>query len=159
MYSYPFNKAYNLEQLNLEIEAAHIPMISMDLLSPTSFVVNTANQLTNAQQLALNQVVASHIAATNLVDTVASKIMAARAFGIKIITQYGAQNILAGYPVSVIQDIMLRTAKVQGALNTGSLYVAITEINAIVPDDSIITAVKLQAVRNQIEDYLGIPRT
>lgn len=159
MYSYSFDKTYNLDKLTKEIDAAHIPMISMDLISSSNFIVNTAVQLSNAQQLALNQVVASHVSASNIVDVVAGKIMEARTFGIKIIMNYGAQNILAGYPVSIIQEIMIRTAKVQGALNTGSLYVAINEINAIVPDDSIITVAKLAAVRNQIEDYLGIPRT
>lgn len=159
MYSYQFTKSYNLEKLNLEIEAAHIPMISMDLISSSVFVVNCAAQLTNDQLAALNRVVAAHIASTSMVDFVASRIIAARAFGIKLIAQYGAQNVLAGYSIEIIQDVMIRTAKVQAALNSGSLYVAITEINSIVPDDTVITAVKLQTVRNQIEDYLGIPRT
>lgn len=159
MFSYPFYKAYNLEKLNLEIAAANIPMISMDLMSDTHFVVNTAQQLTNSQQAALNQVVAAHIVVTDLVTQVANKILAARSFGTRLIAQYGAQNVLSGYPIEVIQEIMIKTAKVQAALNTGSLYVAIQELNAIEVDGVIVTEAKIKVFRNLIEDYLQIPRT
>lgn len=159
MFSYTFNKPYTLEKLNNEIAAADIPMISMDLVSDTMFVINTSVQLTNSQQLALNQVVASHVKTTDLVNIVADKILAARAFGTRVIARYGASNVLAGYSIEVIQDIMIKTTKVQAALNTGSLYVAIQEINNIQPDGVYITDAKLKAVRNEIEDYLQIPRT
>lgn len=159
MYSYPYSKQYNLDKLVNEIAAAGIPMISMDLPSSSEFIVNTANALTNTQITALNAVVASHTLTTNVQDIVASKISAARDFGLKLITQYGAQNVLSGYSVEQIQDIMSRTARAQVALNTGSLYVAIAELNAIETDDTIITAAKIKVFRNQIEDYLGIPRT
>ena len=159
MYSYSFNKAYDLDRLTAEISAAGIPMISMDLISDTNFIVNSASQLTNTQQLALIAVVASHIKSTNLVNIVASRITAARSFGLNIMARYGAQNVIAGYDIATIQDIMIATSKVQAALNTGSLYVAIQEINSIEPDGIIITVEKLKAVRNEIEDYLQIPRT
>lgn len=159
MISYSFNKAYSLEKLNLEIAAAGIPMISMDLISDTHFVVNCANQLTNAQQAALNQVVASHVVLTDMVTIVQNKILAARSFGTRLIAQYGATNVLSGYSVDQIQDIMIRTQKVQSALNTGSLYVAISELNLIETDETIITIAKIKNFRNQIEDYLQIPRT
>lgn len=159
MYHYPYNKAYNLDKLNQEIAAAGIPMISMDLLSSTSFVVNTPVQLTNTQQATLNAVVAAHVATTDVVAAVAARILAARNFGVHVIARYGAQNVLAGYSIDTIQEIMIKTAKVQAALNTGSLYVAIQEINNIEPDGVIITTEKLKAVRNEIEDYLQIPRT
>jgi hypothetical protein len=159
MFSYPFTKQYTLEKLNLELEAAGVPMISMDLISDTQFIVNTANQLTNEQQLTLNAVVSSHIPTSTIQDVVADKIAAARSFGLKLIAQYGAQNVLSGYSIVQIQDIMNRTAKVQAALNTGSLYVAIAELNAVETDDTIITTDKIKSFRNLIQDYLGIPRT
>lgn len=159
MFKYPFTKAYNLEKLNQEIMAAGIPMISMDLPSSTQFIVNTNNQLTNLQQLTLNSVVEAHNSSIDLLTIVTNKIYNARLFGIRLMCKYGAQNVLSGYNVDTIQHIMTRTAKVQAALNTGSLYVAITEINLVEPDDTIITVAKLKAVRNEIEDYLQIPRT
>lgn len=159
MFSYTFHKAYTLNKLTEEIAAAGIPMMSLDLTSSTEFTVNVAQQLTNAQQAALNQVVGAHAAISTLQESVAAKIMAARDFGVRLIAQYGAQNVLSGYTVEQIQEIMIRTAKVQSALNTGSLYVAISELNSIELDDSIITAPKIKVFRNQIEDYLQIPRT
>lgn len=159
MFNYSFTKAYTANKLIEEIGNAGIPMMSMDLISNTQFIVNVANQLTNAQLLTLNQVIASHVVTSSMVQLVADKIIAARAFGIGVIARYGAQNVLAGYDIATIQAIMIKTAKVQAALNTGSLYVAISEINAIEPDGVIITVEKLTHVRNEIEDYLQIPRT
>lgn len=159
MFHYPFTKAFTLDKLNLEIAQSGIPMISMDIISENQFVINTAVQLTNSQQATLNQVVASHVPVSTMLDIVANRILAARAFGTKLIARYGASNVIAGYSIEQIQDIMTRTARVQSALNTGSLYVAIQEINAIEPDGVLITVEKLKSVRNEIEDYLQIPRT
>jgi len=142
-----------------EIAGAGIPMISMDLPSNEEFIVNTANQLTTPQVLALNAVVAAHIATSTLQDQIANRILAARDFGVRLIAQYGAQNIMAGYSVQEIQAIMERTGRLQAALNTGSLYVAINELNAVETDDVYITPAKIKYFRNLIEDYLQIPRT
>ena len=159
MFSYPYTKSYTLDKLVSEIAGAGIPMISMDLPSSEEFVVNTANQLTSTQASALNAVVAAHIASSSLQDIIANRILAARSFGVRLIAQYGAQNIIAGYSVAEIQAIMIRTNAVQAALNTGSLYVAITELNAVETDDKYITPDKIKYFRNIIEDYLGVPRT
>lgn len=159
MFHYPYTKSYSLDKLTEEISGAGIPMISMDLLSPTQFVINTAVQLSNSQVGTLNAVVAAHIATSSLQDQIANRILAARNFGIRLIALYGAQNILSGYNLEQIQFIMEKTAKVQAALNTGSLYVAISELNLIEPDGVLITTEKIKSFRNLIEDYLQIPRT
>lgn len=159
MFHYKFSKKYNLDKLNNEIAAANIPMISMDLISDSEFIVNTAVELTSQQLQTLNAIIAAHVTTTNIKDVVAARIMAARDFGMKLIAQYGAQNVLSGYDIQQIQYIMEKTAKVQAALNTGSLYVAINELNAIEPDGNLITAEKIASFRNLIEDYLQIPRT
>lgn len=101
----------------------------------------------------------SLIPAFDPVAYVATKISAARIFGIEIVTYYGASNVLKGLSVEQVQEVMATTSKIVAALNTGSLYVAIAEINAVVPDGVIIKESELTKVRNQIEDYLQIPRT
>lgn len=101
---------------------------------------------------------AAAIAAAQLAY-VKAKISAARVFGIGLVTTYGASNVLAGLNLAQVQYVMEKTSKIVAALNTGSLYVAIAEINAIEPDGTIIKQASLTQVRNQIEDYLGIPRT
>lgn len=159
MFKYRYSKIYDLNKLIQEISDVGIPMMSMDLINSHEFIVNTAEELNGSQVSALNSVVSSHVSTTNMEDIVAGKISAARAFGNKLIAQYGAQNVLAGYDIATIQMIMEKTAKVLVALNTGSLYVAITELNAIETDESIVTAAKVKAFRNLIEDYLQTPRT
>ena len=90
---------------------------------------------------------------------VKSRISAARTYGIGIVTTYGAVNVLAGLNTEQVQRVMSITSKVVAALNTGSLYVALAELAMITPDETIIKTSQITQVRNQIQDYLGIPRT
>lgn len=90
---------------------------------------------------------------------VKSRIAAARIFGIGLVTEYGATNVLAGKTTEQVQQIMQITGKVVVALNTGSLYVSLAELAAIVPDDTLITAAQVTFFRNKIQDYVGVPRT
>ncbi len=159
MYKYPYTKAYTLDKLTKEIADANIPMISMDLISDSQFVVNCANQLSNGQQATLNQVVASHVPTTDLVELIANKILICRTFGIKMMARYGANNVLSQYDDDTIDSIIERTAPVMNAINSGSLKAVIRAINKIQPDDTIITAAKLKQFRNEVEDFLQIPRT
>lgn len=87
------------------------------------------------------------------------RILAAMEFGRGIIAEYGAANTLSGFSVDQIRYIMTATEKVQAALNTGSLYVAMDELDKVPVDEIMITADKKTAVRHKIQDYLGVPRT
>ena len=159
MASYNFSKTYNINKLMDEIVAAEIPIIGADLISSTSFTINTSSPLSVEQAQALTNIVNAHVAAATMQEIVTDKILDAMRFGRSIIASYGASNVLSGYSITQIQYIMQATSSVQVALNTGSLYVAIAELNRIIPDGIIITAPKITTVRNQIEDYLKIPRT
>jgi len=88
-----------------------------------------------------------------------NKILDAMSFGQGVIAEYGAQNILAGLTLTQIQTVMERTAKVQVALNTGSLYVVLTELALVEIDGTIVTESRVTEFRNKIQDYLEIPRT
>lgn len=158
MFHYNFNKTYHLEKLTSEIALAQIPMISMDLLSVSEFRVNTATQLTNSQQMTLTQVVAAHIPTATIIDEIANKIIICRNFGIKMMARFGATNVLAGYDDDTIDHIIEKTKDVMIAVGSGSLKAAIRAINRIEPD-SVITEAKLKQFRNELEDFLLIPRT
>lgn len=158
MFHYSFKKTYNLEKLNTELAMAQIPMVSMDLISVDEFVINTPVQLTNSQQMTLQQVVAAHIALSTIEDEIANKILICRNFGIKMMARFGAGNVLAGYSEEVIDQIIEKTQKVMVAISSGSLKAAIRRINEIQPDQ-YLTEAKLKNFRNEIEDFLLVPRT
>ena len=158
MYSYSFEKAYNLQKLNDEIMASNLPIATIDWVDATHFVVNSQNQLTNLQQLTLNSVVEAHNSAMDVKTLIASKIAAARQWGVQLMDRQAAENVMAGYDIETIEHIMDTADKVMIALRTGSLYVAIARLNRITPDE-VLTVAKLKAMRNEIEDYLKIPRT
>lgn len=90
---------------------------------------------------------------------VQGRIQSAKDFGSTLMVEYATSNVLAGFNVSQIQDIMNRTQKVADALNSGSLYVAIEELNALTTDATLITPAKVTTYRNKIQRYLGLPLT
>lgn len=158
MFHYRFQKPYNLEKLNTELAMAQIPMVSMDLISEVEFQINTNIQLSNSQQITLQQVVAAHISVSTIEDEIANKILICRNFGIRMMARFGAGNVLAGYNDEIIDHIIDKTEKVMIAVGSGSLKAAIRAINRIEPDEYITTE-KLKKFRNEIEDFLLMPRT
>lgn len=92
-------------------------------------------------------------------EAVSKKILNAMDFGKSVMVAYAVQNVLSQFSLEQIKDIITRTAKVQQALNTGSLYVALDELALIQTDETVITEAKITEVRNKIQDYLNIPRT
>lgn len=92
-------------------------------------------------------------------DIIKNKILASMEFGKNLMAEYGASNVLAGFSLEQIKYIIEQTKKVQDALASGSLYVAIDELNALITDETLITVEKVTECRNKIERYLGIPET
>lgn len=92
-------------------------------------------------------------------EVIKRKILAAMEFGRNLMAEYGSQNVLAGFTLEQIQDIMARTSKVQAALSTGSLYVALVELDAVETDEVVVTTARITECRNKIQAYLGIPLT
>ena len=158
MFSYPFEKTYNISKLNDEIMASNLPISTIDWIDSTHFVVNSINQLNNLQQLTLNSIIEAHNSATDVKTLLATKIGAARRWAVELMDRYAAENVMLSYDVETIEYIMEKSEGVIAALRTGSLYVAIKRINDIDPDD-IMSEARLKAIRNEIEDYLKIPRT
>jgi hypothetical protein len=95
--------------------------------------------------------------APSLQNKVTNRILQAMEFGKQIMAEYAAENVLAGLTIPQIQDILLRTAKIQSDLMTGSLYTALVEIDLVQTDDMVVTPTKVKEFRNKIQVYLGLP--
>lgn len=84
-------------------------------------------------------------------------------FGQELIIMFAAENIRMGITqAGMTTTVRAVTANVVSALNTGSLYDAITAAKAIPVesrDATFVTAPRLLAFVNKIEDYLGIARS
>lgn len=85
----------------------------------------------------------------------------AMAFGQKLMTEFAAENVMLG----ITQDgktgeVLDKMAPVMAALQSGSLYEAISRAQAIDPadyDDKYVTHARLWAFINKLEAYLGLP--
>lgn len=84
----------------------------------------------------------------------------AMAFGQKLMTEFAAENVMLG----ITQDnktgeVLDKMAPVMAALQSGSLYEAITRAKAIDPADydaKYVTHDRLYAFINKLEAYLGL---
>lgn len=114
--------------------------------------------LTADEKTALDVVIAAHVpfdpkaAARNAVAE-------AMTFGRSVIIDCGAFNAVRNLTSIQIKDITTKTQCVITALLTGSLYVALDELELVSTDATILTADWVTQIRNSIQDYLEIPRT
>jgi hypothetical protein len=84
-------------------------------------------------------------------------------FGQEMVITFAAENIGLGITqAGMTTTVRAATANVVSALQTGSLYDAITAARAI-PEESydatFVTEARILLFINKIEDYLGIPRS
>jgi len=103
----------------------------------------------------------------NPISSIVDKsISRAQLFGDTLIQQFAVENVLLGITQAgktrAVSDYLV---KLLTYLETGSLYAAIEQIDALINDglDSnlspFVTADRMTSYKNQIQDYLGIPRT
>lgn len=154
--NYPYTKTINPDKLTVEILAAALPLVSISALG-TSVNILMSRSLEWNEEAALADLVTNHTT-TDMATYIKGVILRAASFGQGVMAEYGASNVLAGLTLAQIQSIMAKTSKVQAALQSGSLYVALAEI-ALIERDEVMTEERITVFRNKIQDYLGIPRT
>lgn len=161
MIRYSYIKVVNTDKLEAEIKLTNLPYCYLETVGADRVYIWMSEELSNGQELILTNLINDHSIEIVIqpAELVKQKILAAMSFGRGLIAEYGASNVLSGYSIEQIRDIMNRTYKVQNALNTGSLYVALTELDNIETDDSVITEEKILHFKHKIQDYLNIPRS
>ena len=97
----------------------------------------------------------------NAIDTIKIVVAKATAFGQGLMAEFAAENVLMGITAEGMTGTVRKNmSQVISALQTGSLYDAITETKAIPAnqkDSKYITDARLLQFVNKIEVYLGIP--
>jgi hypothetical protein len=157
MTQYDYTKTVNFTKIVNEFKTSALPFDHCDCFGDSLSVFMTRD-LADGEKTTCDNIVSNHTT-TDMAMYIQGKILAAMDFGKNMMSAYGAQNVMAGLTVSQVQTIMEMSAKVQTALLSGSLYVALIEINNITPDGTLITQTTLDNFRHNIQDYLGIART
>lgn len=103
----------------------------------------------------------SELAAIENVKVVEVAIRNAIAFGQKMMTKFAAQNVMLGITQDGQTGVVLdKMAPVMAALQSGSLYEAISRAQAIDSqeyDSKYVTHARIMSFVNEIEAYLGLP--
>jgi hypothetical protein len=106
--------------------------------------------------------------AENTVEIYTTLVQNAITFGNALIVQFATQNVMAGITqAGQTQAVLAYAGLLYTYLSTGSLYVAIAEIETMIADTSstktalapFITNNVLYSYLNQIQGYLGLPIT
>lgn len=150
MITYTYEKSVNPSRLATEVPQTNFSHIETN--GTTVYI----HYIDSTDESALSAAVTAHVATTSA-DVVAAAILRATEFGNDLIVEYATSNVLSGYTVEQVKDIIEKTAKVQVALKSGSLYVALDELDLVVTDETVITADKILVFKNRIETYLGLP--
>jgi hypothetical protein len=117
------------------------------------------------KQVQVNQVLKNSIQAQRVAEQQAAipkqVAVAAMGFGKKVLEDFIAENISMGITQDDMSEAVLDAmSRVEPALRTGTLYVAIKrlkEIPAESKDDKYITDARLLEAVNKLEEYLGVP--
>lgn len=160
MAQYTYNKLINPARLTSEIVAAGLTTISHIDTSGSIVLVYFNTDLTTNQKTTLDGVVAAH-AITIPYEVIAGIIENAIGFGITLQKDFVTQNVMLGITQRSLTNHVRKTLReVKDAIETGSLYDAITEVKLLNPadfDDVILTPARLLVFRNAIETYLNVP--
>jgi hypothetical protein len=147
---YTFTKVVNPSKLAKEVAQSNFSHIS------TEGTVVHIHYVSETDAAALTAIVNAHIP-VSASDTVKAAIANAVVFGQGLILEYATSNVISAFTLEQIKDIMTRTAAVQQALNTGSLYVAMDALDNLETDETLITPTQALEFKNKIETYLGLP--
>lgn len=124
------------------------------------------NAKKKANQVAMDTHIAQQEAIVAQQQALAAMLQNAKRFGSAMVTQTALDNIMLGITqAGKTRAVADYCQKLMNYLGTGSLYAAIEEIDAMIVDVNrpslgltpFITTEKLQAAKNKIKAYLGIP--
>lgn len=160
MTQYTYAKQVNSARLLDEIKAAGLATVNHIDTSGATLLIYFNSALTSGQKASLDTIVANHILETTreIIDGIIND---ALVFGNTIKKDFVAENVMLGITQRGLTGHVRKTMReVKDAIESGSLYDAITEIKMLNPsdfDNAILTPARILVFRNKIETYLHVP--
>jgi hypothetical protein len=159
IYSLTFKSVPSISTYLGQLRAVNATVSSVTV-GEDSIQVESTVELYGEAIAALDSVVP---ASSPIIDHVKRSIREAMEFGSGMIVEFAAENVLLGITVeSKTGEVLDKLSGVMLAVTSGSLYDAIAKIRAIPSesyDSKYITAARMLAFINKVEDYLGVPRS
>lgn len=156
---------FRLDRLQDEIIAAIGEKIShLNWTAPTGLEIHSSVTLSAGELTTIETVINAHSASTSS-ETVNGLILDARTFGNSLLQDFVVENVLLGITQSgKTQSLATYCHKLQHYIETGSLYAAYAEIDAMIDDISLtklslspfITNARLAIYKTRLGDYLGL---
>lgn len=158
MAEYNYTKTVNTLKLHNEIKASSFSAKYSHLnVYGTNVTVVTSSSLSYEEQDELATIIDDHTTSYPK-GAVDSAILSASEFGLKLIRDFGARNVLAGKTDEEIDAIIDDNAdilKIGIGLLSGSLKYTKRKVTAMTPDGVGITTDDKTWILDQLNDYLG----
>jgi hypothetical protein len=162
--NYNFIKAVNSEKLEKEILDTELSSLYSHILTSSSPLLATivfTSNLTESNIVVLETLITNHTTSPSLTDIVKQSINNAMVFGQSLLLDFSTENVLMGITQEgKTGEVLSKLSTVLPAIQSGSLYEAISRIKSIPSSDydsKYITEARLLIFINKIEVYLGIP--
>lgn len=154
--NYTFIKYAELSALTQDLKYAKI----YDLLESIQIIGNvikvTAKRVLNFEEnQKLHTVILNHYSPSPTEQFVKQKVMSAMQFGQQLLIEIATENIMLGFTTNQVATMIAKYGHIMGMLQSGSLYTAITALEAIVPDN-MITQLRKEKYIKKIKEYLGV---
>jgi len=153
MMIYEYSKDINSDKLNREVKAILGNIITGVRTNGIQVFIDVSRELDLVEWDVLSGLVTAH-SPFDVNAHVSNKIIKAMDFGKSLMVEFGTRNVIAGLTTPQIQALIHKVMPLISALNTGSLNVAIEEIDTIEPDE-ILTAETIAVYRAKIVAFLA----
>ncbi|MGL6123894.1 MAG: hypothetical protein ACRC1W_12970 [Shewanella sp.] len=106
-----------------------------------------------------NEAITMHTESSTVdaIANAAAAVARARGFGVQMMDEFAAKNILRGYSAAQISEIVISLANLQLLLMSGSIYTAISVIDAMTPT-ALVSQGDLTEFSNKLRAYVGMPQ-
>lgn len=158
---YNFTKEVNARKLNKEIMSSAISSQFVSLTTSGDDVnIETNAVLSSPDETILNDLITNHTT-SDTSQIIESSIQAAVEFGEKLMIEFSTENVLMGITqAGKTKAVLDYLTSVKNAVDTGSLYVAMDEIDALIAAgipvdlDPFVTQTRLETFKQKIVDFL-----
>lgn len=158
--NHEYVKVVDVELLHAELKldagiTTEITGVSYDSGGTKCFIhfngTPSASELTASDAV----IVAHNAIANSATKSVEKAVSKAMGFGKNLMIEYAAVNVLSGKTTAEVKTISDKLVDLQRLLDSGSLYVALEEMDNVVPD-TLVTQATIDDFKAKISTYLGV---
>lgn len=152
---YTYIKKVDIPIITKEFISAKCDFIQNIETSGNIVNITTTRNINSEEYEVFYNVINSHNAPSYQEQVTKQRVLAAVQFGQQFIIEIATENIVSRFTVDQISRMLSKYGHIMTMLQSGSLYTALTAMEAIEPDDLVSLERKNRYIK-KIKDFLGL---